>query len=61
MWGLLLTLGMSTAWDPLYAAVNKIPQRAKKILIFTLTALALADLAVNAAFLAVTGTHFLLF
>lgn len=61
LWGLLLTLGMSTAWDPLYAAVNKIPQRAKKILIFTLTALALADLAVNAAFLAVTGTHFLLF
>ena len=55
IWGLLLTLGMSLLWNPLYALVGRIPFRIRKTLVWTLTVLVLFDFLFNFVFLLTRG------
>ena len=54
LWGVLVTLAMRFAWEPLHAAM-RLPPRVRKTAAIALTALTSADFLFCAAFLLITG------
>ena len=61
LWGLLITLAMQFAWDPLRRALQKIPPRAAKTAAAAIVFLLLADLAFNILWLCFTGAPLILY
>ena len=60
LWGVLVTLAMRFAWEPLHAAM-RLPPRVRKTAAIALTALTSADFLFCAAFLLITGRRPTLF
>lgn len=60
LWGVLVTLAMRFAWEPLHAAM-RLPPRVRKTAAIALTALTAADFLFCAAFLLITGRRPTLF
>lgn len=60
LWGVLVTLAMRFAWEPLHAAM-RLPPRVRKTAAIVLTALTAADFLFCAAFLLITGRRPTLF
>lgn len=55
LWGLLLTVGMSLLWKPLYTLADRVPARVKQKIVWILTVLVVLDFIVNFIFLLTQG------
>lgn len=61
LWGVLITLAMQFLWDPMYSALENIPQRAAKIAAVTTVSVLLADFIFNIVWLSVTKAPLILY
>ncbi len=58
LWGVLITLFMSTLWTPLYKALSRVPKRFAAFLAIFLWLAVIGDFSFNMAYLLVHKRHF---